>query len=173
MQAALDALSHALEALWAHGATRFTDTLALAAAADIRAALPRAIAREDDAMQTLMEASAMANLACGNAGLGLVHALTSAPDVHLPHGYQNGVLLPHVAAFNRPALDGPAAGALDGLDELYATIGFDARFAPGEVSAADAELMVTAALGNPFRENNRRRADADELRELMAVAGAR
>ena len=33
--------------------------------------------------------------------------------------------------------------------------------------------MVTAALGNPFRENNRRRADADELRELMAVAGAR
>ena len=84
VQAALDALSHALEALWAHGATRFTDTLALAAAADIRAALPRAIAREDDAMQTLMEASAMANLACGNAGLGLVHALTSAPDVHLP-----------------------------------------------------------------------------------------
>ena len=44
VQAALDALSHALEALWAHGATRFTDTLALAAAADIRAALPRAIA---------------------------------------------------------------------------------------------------------------------------------
>jgi alcohol dehydrogenase class IV len=173
VQAALDALSHALEALWAHGATRFTDTLALAAAADIRAALPRAIAREDDAMQTLMEASAMANLACGNAGLGLVHALTSAPDVHLPHGYQNGVLLPHVAAFNRPALDGPAARALDGLDELYATIGFDARFAPGEVTAADAELMVTAALGNPFRENNRRPADADDLRELMAVAGAR
>ena len=50
----------------------------------------------------------MANLACGNSGLGLVHALTSAPDVHLPHGYQNGVLLPHVAAFNRPVLDGPA-----------------------------------------------------------------
>jgi alcohol dehydrogenase class IV len=83
------------------------------------------------------------------------------------------VLLPHVAAFNRPVLDGPAARALDGLGELYATIGFDARFAPGEVTAADAELMVTAALGNPSRENNRRPAGADDLRELMAVAGAR
>ena len=100
--AALDALSHALESLWARRATRFTGALALAAAAgDPRVRCPAPSSGDVDAMQELIEASAMANLACGNSGLGLVHALSSAPDVHLAHGYQNGVLLPHVAAFNR------------------------------------------------------------------------
>jgi alcohol dehydrogenase class IV len=172
VHAALDALSHALEALWARKATRFTDAMAVAAADLIRDALPGALRREDDAMQALMEASAMANLACGNAELGLVHALTSAPDVHLPHGYQNGVLLPHVAAFNLPALRGPAADQAGRVDELYREIGFRARFERGEVSAGDAELMVTAALGNPFRANNRREADAEDLRALLVEAGA-
>ena len=95
---------------------------------DLRSALPRALAGDVDAMQELIEASAMANLACGNSGLGLVHALSSAPSVHLPHGYQNGVLLPHVARFNG------AGGASS--TALYAEIGFEARFRPGELSAA-------------------------------------
>jgi alcohol dehydrogenase class IV len=123
-------------------------------------------------MQALVEASAMANLACGNAELGIVHALTSAPDVDLPHGYQNGVLLPHVAAYNQPALDGAAAEEAARVEDLYREIGFEARFAPGELSADDAGLMVTAALGNPFLANNRRAAGAGELRTLLASAGA-
>jgi len=75
----------------------------------------------------------MANLACGNSGLALVHALTSAVDVHLPHGYQNGVLLPHVAAFNRGAVAEAAVAEIDSLAALYDAIGFEARFADGEV----------------------------------------
>jgi alcohol dehydrogenase class IV len=172
VHAALDALSHALEALWSRKATRFTDALALAAAGAIREALPGALARDEAAMQALIEASAMANLACGNAEMGIVHALTSAPDVHLPHGYQNGVLLPHVAAYNRPVLDGRAAEEAARVDDLYREIGFEAGFAAGELSADDAGLMVSAALGNPFLANNRRAAGADELRALLASAGA-
>jgi len=170
--AALDALSHALEALWSRKATRFTDTLALRAADDIRAALPPALDGDESAMQTLIEASAMANLACGNAEMGIVHALTSAPDVHLPHGYQNGVLLPYVADYNLPALNGRAAEHAGAVRELYAQIGFDAAFADGELSRDDAELMVTAALANPFLPNNAREAGEPELRSLMAQAGA-
>jgi alcohol dehydrogenase class IV len=172
VHAALDALTHALEALWARKATRFTDTLALAAARDVRTALPAALERDEAALQTLVEASAMANLACGNAEMGIVHALTSAPDVHLAHGYQNGVLLPHVAAFNGPALAGEAAAEAARVDELYREIGFQARFADGELSAGDAELMVAAALGNPFLANNARAAGEAELRALLAQAGA-
>ena len=170
--AALDALSHALEALWAHRATRFSDALAIPAAASIRTALPRALAGDVDAMQELIEASAMANLACGNAGLGLVHALSSAPDVHLPHGYQNGVLLPHVAAFNRPRVGAAPASEIVELDALYQAIGFGASFAPGELSADDAELMVGAAMSNPFRANNARAADRPELHAILQSAGA-
>jgi alcohol dehydrogenase class IV len=172
IDAALDALSHCYESLWAHRATAITEALALSAAATIRRELPRALDGSVEAMQELIVASAMANLACGNAELGIVHALTSAPGVHLPHGYQNGVLLPWAAEFNRPALSEAAAREVAALPELYDTIGFQPRFADGELSVIDAEAMVGAALRNPFLANNRRAAGEDELRAVMAAAGA-
>jgi alcohol dehydrogenase class IV len=170
--AALDALTHALESLWVRGSTRFTAALALAAAGHVRAALPKALSGDVDAMQQLIEASAIANLACGNSGLGLVHALSSAVDVHLPHGYQNGVLLPHVAEFNRDFVAEPVVVEIDALGGLYGEIGFPARFAPGEVSPPGAAAMAAAAMDNPFRLNNRREAGESELAELLAGAGA-
>jgi alcohol dehydrogenase class IV len=170
--AALDALSHALESLWARRATRFTAALALAAAAAVREALPGALGGDGEARQRLIEASAMANLACGNSGLGLVHALSSSVEVHLPHGRQNGVLLPHVAAFNRGAVAAEAAGEIGALGALYEAIGASERFAPGELSASGVEAMVAAALENPFRANNLRESGEAELRELLAAAGA-
>ncbi|HXR13401.1 MAG TPA: iron-containing alcohol dehydrogenase [Solirubrobacteraceae bacterium] len=170
--AALDALSHALESLWVRGSSRFSGALALAAAAALRTALPRALGGDVDAMQQLIEASAMANLACGNSGLGLVHALSSAVGVELPHGYQNGVLLPHVAAFNRDFVAPAVAGEIDALAGLYEKIGFEPRFGAGEVSGAGTDAMVAAAMGNPFRDNNRREAGVEELRGVLAAAGA-
>jgi alcohol dehydrogenase class IV len=170
--AALDALSHALESLWVRRSTRFTGALALAAAGHLRHALPRALDGDGDAMQQLIEASAMANLACGNSGLGLVHALSSAPDVHIAHGRQNGVLLAHVAEFNRDFVAPAVAAEIDALAPLYEKIGFEARFEPGELPAHGAELMVAAAMSNRFRENNRREAGEEQLRALLAAAGA-
>jgi alcohol dehydrogenase class IV len=171
IDAALDALSHGYEALWARRATAVTDALALAAAQTIRGALPRALTGSPSAMQELIVASAMANLACGNAEMGLVHALTSAPGVQLPHGYQNGVLLPYVADFNRPALGDAQAREVAELPGFYEQIGFSPRFAPAELSAADAELMIAAALENPFLANNARPAGESDLRAIMAAAG--
>lgn len=170
--AALDALSHAYEALWARGASRFTDAMALAAAPLIRANLLAGLDHQDDALQTLLEASAMANLAGGNARLALIHALTSAPDVHLPHGYQNGVLLPHVAAFNEPALTDAARHEIAHLPSLLDEVAFTPRFAPDELTDDAAASMVAAALQNPFTANNLREADEPALRALLAAARA-
>lgn len=172
IEAALDALSHCYEALWARRASQVTDAVALAAAHTIRASLPRALDGSEHDMQQLIVASAMANLACGNAEMGLVHALTSAPRVHLPHGYQNGVLLPHVARFNLPMVPGATAREIEELPAFYGAIGFSARFGEGELSAEGAEQMIAAALENPFRENNARPADEADLRAVMAAAGA-
>ncbi len=162
LHAGLDALSHALEALWANGATSFTDALALAAARELRATLPRAL-RERTHLQRLLEASTMANLACGPAGLGLVHALSSATSVTLPHGLQNGILLPRVAAFNREHVSPDARAEIDLLPRLYAELGFDERLPAGV-----ADAMVAAALENPFRANNRRPSTAADLYELVS-----
>jgi alcohol dehydrogenase class IV len=169
IEAALDALSHCYEALWARKATPVTDGLALHAARVIRASLPRALERSEADMQALIVAAAMANLACGNSELGLVHALTSAPGVRLPHGYQNGVLLPFVAEFNRPALRDQAAREIEELPAFYEQIGFEARF----TDDVDGELMVAAALENPFLDNNARQASGADLRALLTAAGAR
>lgn len=172
LYAALDALSHALEALWARGRSAITDALALSAARRVRETLPQALeARDVIDLQRLLEASAMANLACGSAGLGLVHTLSSATRVKVPHGLQNGILLPHVAAFNRPALSADVLGEVEQLPELYARVGFEARFDEAQLPADAQTAMVAAAIGNPFKDNNRRPANAGQLREILAAAG--
>ena len=173
IHAALDALSHALEALWAKQASRFTDGLALAAAAHICAALPPALeTRDPTALQRLLEAAAMANLSCGPSGLGAVHALVSSGDVHLAHGYQVAVLLPHVAEFNRSVVPPEAIAAIEDMIALYERIEFLPRFDPEELEGSASESMVSAALSNPFLENNRRPMDAGDLRQILIDAEA-
>lgn len=172
LDAAIDALSHALEALWVRGASRFTDALALAAARDVRVTLPRAVAdRSPEDLQTLLEASAMANLACGSSHLGLVHALSSSVSVHVPHGRQNTVLLPHVARFNLPVVGEAAREEIELLDGLYDALGLEPRWRPGELEPGAEEQMVAAALANPFHANNRRPASPEDLRAILAAAG--
>ncbi|MBS1890603.1 MAG: iron-containing alcohol dehydrogenase [Actinobacteria bacterium] len=173
LYAGLDAISHAFEALWARGRSRFTDALARSAAALLLATLPTALEERREAdLQTLIEASAMANLACGSSGLGLAHALSAASAVSLPHGYQNGVLLPYVAAFNREQLDPVDRELADRLADLYAAVGFEPRFRGEELGAAEVEAMVAAAEEHPFRANNARPAAEPDLRALLKSAGA-
>ena len=128
--AALDALSHALESLWVRRSTRFTGALALAAAASLREALPSALSGDGDARQRLIESSAMANLACGNSGLTLVHALSTAPSVHVPHGLKNGILLPYVARFNEEVSAPATRSLIAQIGPLYRTLGFRQRLHP-------------------------------------------
>jgi alcohol dehydrogenase class IV len=173
VDAALDALSHAVEALSVRGASIFTDALALAAADLLRDVLPRVLESRSDAdLQTLLEASAMANLACGSSGLGLVHALSSATRLRVPHGRANGVLLPWVAAFNRDALRPQAVAEADRIVPLYEQIGFEPSFRPGELDAEAVASVIQVALASPLHLNNSRHATADELAGLLAGASA-
>jgi alcohol dehydrogenase class IV len=171
--AALDALSHALEALWARKGSVFTDALAYEAAAEIYRVLPRALeSREPEDLQILLEMSAMANLACGSSELALVHALSLSTAVHLAHGYQNAVLMPHVAAFNRPAMPERAQAVVDQLLPLYEEIGFDPHFRDGELAADSAESMIQVALAVPLSANNIRDTGDADLRDILTAAGA-
>jgi alcohol dehydrogenase class IV len=173
VDAALDALSHAVEALSVRGASMYTDALAVAAADHLHQVLPRVLrARSDEDLQTLLEASAMANLACGSSGLGLVHALSSATRLRVPHGRANGVLLPWVAAFNREALRPRALAEADRITPLYEQIGFEPSFRPGELDGEAVASVIQVALASPLHLNNSRHATAEELAELLASASA-
>ncbi|WP_436698786.1 iron-containing alcohol dehydrogenase family protein [Nocardioides sp. BYT-33-1] len=184
VHSALDALSHALEALWARGASYFTTATAIPAARSIIERLPVAAAgvgdgsnaagANDETLQELLEASCAANMACGNSGLALVHALSSSPSVPVPHGLQNAVLLPHVARFNTPVLAAETLALLPLVEELYDGLGLVASFAelglpPGSV---DGSRMLEASARNPFRANNLRPTTDADLIALLRAAGA-
>ncbi|TQK69064.1 MULTISPECIES: iron-containing alcohol dehydrogenase family protein [unclassified Nocardioides] len=186
VHSALDALSHALEALWARGASYFTTATAIPAARSIIELLPAAATGADDGssaagandvvLQELLEASCAANMACGNSGLALVHALSSSPSVRVPHGLQNAVLLPHVARFNADVL-APEARALLPLvehlyDELRLVASFAALDARSGAGTVDGWRMLEASARNPFRANNLRPTTDADLVDLLRAAGA-
>lgn len=169
--AAIDALSHGFEALWARGATRFSDTAAMEAVRLIRRTLPRALRNRDrQDLQTLLEASTLANFGCGNAGLGLVHALSSSSSIRIPHGRQNTVLLPVVAAFNRGVVSAGVTTEIDLLDRLYEEAGIPTGFEQQELIPHAAQAMVDAARESPFRSNNLRETSEEQLTELATRA---
>ena len=183
LYAGLDALSHAVEALWARGATFFTDGLALHAAKAILRLLPQALdgiptgnnaaGRNDQVLQELLEASSAANMACGNSGLALIHALSTSPAVKIPHGLQNAVLLPHVGRFNESHMSAEGAALLPLVDRLYGEIGFSPTFGRTDgAGPASAEHMLAASAGHPFRVNNRRASTDAELSAVLESAGA-
>lgn len=107
VDSALDALSHALEALASSWATPFSDGMAREAVATILRVVAGSLDHPDDleVRGALHAAATLAGLAISNAQSGLVHALAHAlgPPTGLPHGRLVAILLPWVLEFNFPA----------------------------------------------------------------------
>ena len=162
LDAALDAITHACESLWSRNRSLITDALAEKALETFLARLPTALNdRDPEALQDVIEASCAANLACGNTGLALCHAMNTAPDVPLAHGYTNGCLLRAVAAFNRPLMDERHRKLIDGLPDLFEKLSWSGKFAEGEVDKKNADLFVRACQDHPFRKNNIRESSGE------------
>lgn len=104
----MDALTHAVEALVARGASPFTDALAAEAVRLIAKFLRRAFACGDDleAREGMALASTLAGVAMDQAGLGVVHAMAGplSSYYNIPHGLANAVLLPVGMRYNLVAV---------------------------------------------------------------------
>jgi len=103
---ALNALAHAVEALWAPNATPVTDALATEAVAGILQSLPEVLASpaETAPRARLQSASWLAALCLSQVRMGLHHQLAHVlgGTYGLPHAELHSLLLPHVLAFNLP-----------------------------------------------------------------------
>lgn len=106
----VDALTHAIEALFSVNANPITDKDAAWAVSVIMEYLPRAFAdgTDEEARTMMAYAEYVAGNAFSNAGLGMVHAMAHALGGHysLPHGVCNAVLLPYVLAFDMSFQEG-------------------------------------------------------------------
>ena len=165
---AVDALTHAVEALFSSLATPLTDALALEAIRLQAASMRRSILSDDEkARADNLLASSMANMACGNARLGLAHTLSLPLEaiLDLPHTIGVGVLIPRVVAFNAPVapektralaralgvtaaddLRGTVEAIRDALFRLFEDVGAPIRFADTEVPQARIGEMAAAAI---------------------------
>lgn len=128
--AAVDALSHAVEAMFTDSTSPVSDALALAAIRHLSRSL-RASILDGDAearLENLLGAS-LANMACGNARLGLCHALFMPIEAEfgVEHGLGMAALLPGVFAFNAVAAPTRAA-------EVIAAFGLETHGTPQDLA---------------------------------------
>lgn len=118
----IDALSHAIEAYFTTMTTPITDAWALQAIKMMYEKLRPATTTDDlEAKEACLIGSSLANMACGNARLGLTHAMTIPLEgmFGMNHGIAIGVLLPHVMEFNAVASQtrfALLARSLEGID---------------------------------------------------------
>jgi alcohol dehydrogenase class IV len=127
----MDAMTHAVEALQSTQREPIADGLAMQAIRLLHRYLPVCAENGADlaARGQVQLAATMAGWAFGNAMVGLVHAMAHSLGAiaRVPHGIANGILLPHVMAFNLDdaaegyAMVAEALGVREkGMDELGA-----------------------------------------------------
>ncbi|MCO8271933.1 maleylacetate reductase and hydroxyquinol 1,2-dioxygenase domain-containing protein [Actinoplanes sp. TRM 88003] len=148
----LNAMAHAVEALYSPGANPATDNFALEAITRLGRALPRLAERPDDpdARADALLGAWLAGICLGTVGMGLHHKLCHVlgGTYGLPHSETHAVLLPHVMAASSPAAMGRIAAALGATDAPTAVFDLATRLgAPGslvELGLAEGDLPAIA-----------------------------
>ena len=177
----MNAVAHCLEALWAPGASPLTEPLALDAARGLCAALPIAVAEPWDAKARgrALVGACQAGVALAGAGAGLHHKLCHVLGgrYDLPHAQTHAALLPHVVAFNEPALGGLAARmavavgtgrASTGVYDLAAQLGL--TMALGQLGMPESAIDEVAAEVAAAPPANPRPVEEAMLRSLLRAA---
>jgi alcohol dehydrogenase class IV len=161
VQSALDALSHALEAIWNVNANPVSDTFAVAAARETMATLPALLAAPGDGtLRSRMALAALkAGLAFSNTRTALAHSISYEMTLRfgLPHGIACSFTLPMVLeratgideardAVLASVFDGDLANAPRRLAAFLSGVGVETDFRAYGVSDEDSRRMIAQAL---------------------------
>ena len=191
----MDAMTHAVEALQSVQREPIADGLAMHAIRLLYRHLPVCVESGTDlaARGQVQLAAAMAGWAFGNAMVGLVHAMAHSLGAvaRVPHGIANGILLPHVMAYN---LDDAAEGyamvaealgvreremdereaaqkAVTAIGSLLGRLGHPVRLSAVGVQEGDLVKAATLSLSDGAIVNNPRMVlDAEEVLALYRKA---
>lgn len=160
----MDALTHAIEAIFSKEATPITDKDAVWAIDTIISCLPRAVQNgADEHARTMMAyAENVAGMAFSNAGLGMVHAMAHALGGHynLPHGVCNAVLLPYVLRFD--------AGRM-AFEDRFRTVAKAMGLMTAE-EVIDKIADLNGCIGIPARLSELEEVKPEDFKELAALA---
>jgi alcohol dehydrogenase class IV len=186
----MDALSHNLEAYCAPGYHPMADGIALEGMRLIKEWLPVAVRDGSnlEARASMLIASTMGATAF-QKGLGAMHSLSHpcGANLNTHHGLTNGVVMPYVLVFNRPAIEGKMqrlAGylglknasfeaVLGWILDLRSTIGIPHALAELGVKDEHVEPFAKMAMADPSTPSNPRPVTEADFRKLYsdAIAG--
>lgn len=177
----VNAMAHAVEALYSPDAEPVTDARALDAISRIARALPRLAADPADreARADLLQAAWLAGTCLATVGMGLHHKLchTLGGSFGLPHAETHTVILPHAMAYNAPAAPDAMrriARALDvpdapnGVYDLVAALGGPTSLRDLGMPEADLARAAEQAVATPYP--NPRELTAEGISGLLADA---
>lgn len=178
---AVNAMAHAVEALYAADRTAETDRMATESLGALARGLRslRHDADDLDARADLLYGAWLAGRCLGTVGMGLHHKLchTLGGSFGLPHAATHTVVLPHAMAYNAPAAPqamGAAAAALgvddapSGLQALVAGLGGPTRLRDLGFGLADVPRAAALATARPYP--NPRPVVHDGIVELLTHA---
>ncbi len=179
----LNAMAHAVEALYAPDTSPVVTLMAEAGIGDLVGALPQiaSAARDLSARTRAQRGSWLCGACLGATTMGLhhriCHALGGALD--LPHAATHAVVLPHALAYNRPAVPGvwarlgrvlESADPADALWQLGSRLGAPTSLASLGMSEGDIPRVVEQVLATPYA--NPREVTRDSLEALLHDAWA-
>ncbi|MFD5573474.1 maleylacetate reductase and hydroxyquinol 1,2-dioxygenase domain-containing protein [Streptomyces cadmiisoli] len=177
----VNAMAHAVEALYSADADPVTDRRALDAISLIARALPRLAADPADreARADLLQAAWLAGTCLATVGMGLHHKLCHSlgGTFGLPHAETHTVILPHAMAYNAPAapdamrriaraLDVPDAPS--GMYDLIASLGGPTSLR--DLGMPESELARAAGLAVATPYPNPRELTVEGIEALLADA---
>jgi len=178
---AMNALTHAAEALYTRGHTAESDVEALEGARLVTRWLPVVMAepKNVEARRGLLE-GAMHSGSALRVGMGLAHAIAQilGGKYDLPHGALNAVALPHSLRFNQPyAADairrlGEAMGTDDpaGKSAELGALGCPMRFRDYKIPEGDLPDVAAQIAERPANKTNPKPATAGEVLEVLRAA---
>ncbi len=180
---ALNAMAHAVEALYARDRTALSDAMAMEGLTAFHTALPHVVHTPDDlqAREDTQRGTWACGTVLGQVGMALHHKLchTLGGSFGLPHAQTHAIILPHATAFNAKAAAtalAPVARLFGGSDPGQALWDFAARLDVPlalrdlGLQKSDLERVVTLATQNPYW--NPRPVTADGVRALLERAWA-
>jgi len=159
----MNAIAHAVEALYAEDANPVTSMLAAEGIRALGQGLPRVVAepRNLEGRSRCLYGAWLCGAVLGSVGMALHHKLchTLGGSFNLPHAETHAVILPYVAAYNRVAApaamtrvaralvaDDPAAGLFD----LARRVGAPAGLREIGLKEEDLDRAATLATTNPY-----------------------
>lgn len=177
----LNAMAHAIEALYAPEANPIIDMMAERGIAALARALPRIVAaRADrDARREALLGAWLCGTCLGTTSMGLHHALCHilGGTFNLPHAETHAIILPHAVAYNAGAAPlamqaiARALGAQDASSGLFALLHqLELPTALADIGMPEDGIARAAAVAARSTYANPRRLERTALEALIARA---